>query len=120
MRVLMLNGKPIGALRRKPKKGDVRSNISVGGLVEKYKLTKADLHLCEQIGAKLVRDGIYYAGLDIINGKLIEVNVMSPGTLTDINKLNKVRLQEKIIDYLEEVIAQRHRLKEEFRPEQIV
>lgn len=117
VRILMLNGKPIGALRRRPAKGDARSNISAGGTVEKYKLTKADRKLCEKIGSKLVKDGIYYAGLDIINGKLVEVNVMSPGTLKDINKLNKVRLQEKIIDYLENVVEQRNKFKENFRPE---
>ena len=116
----MLNGKPIGALRRRPVKGDVRSNISAGGAVEKYKLTKADKILCSKIGEKLVRDGIYFAGLDLINGKLIEVNVMSPGTITDINKLNKVKLQEKIINYLEAVTEERKRLKVDFRPENLV
>ena len=120
VRILMLNGKPIGALKRIPIKGDVRSNISAGGSVEKYKLTKEDKILCEKIGEKLVRDGIYYAGLDLINGKLIEVNVMSPGTITDINKLNKVKLQEKIINYLEKVVESRNKLKEDFRPETLV
>lgn len=52
-----------------------------------------------------MRDGIYYAGLDIIGGKLIEVNVLSPGTIKDINKLNNVKLQRKIADYLEGVVA---------------
>jgi glutathione synthase len=120
VRILMLNGKPIGALKRVPIKGDVRSNISAGGSVEKYKLTKADKILCEKIGEKLVRDGIYYAGLDLISGKLIEVNVMSPGTITDINKLNKVKLQEKIITYLEKVVESRNKLKDDFRPETLV
>lgn len=120
VRVLMLNGKPIGAIRRRPAKGDARSNISAGGTVEKYKLTKADKLLCAKIGDKLVRDGIYYAGLDLIGGKLIEVNVLSPGTITDINKLSNVKLQKKILDYLEDVVAQRNKLKEEFRPENIV
>lgn len=105
VRVLMLGGKPIGALRRRPAKGDARSNISAGGSVEKYKLTAKDKMLCKKIGEKLVRDGIYYAGLDIIGGKLIEVNVMSPGTITDINKLNNTKIQSKIIDYLEDVVA---------------
>lgn len=106
VRVLMLNGKPIGALRRRPAKGDARSNISAGGSVEKYKLTKADKILCKKVGEKLVRDGIYYAGLDIIGGKLIEVNVMSPGTITDINKLNNTKIQRKIANYLERVIEE--------------
>jgi glutathione synthase len=106
VRVLMLNGEPIGALRRRPAKGDARSNISAGGTVEKYKLTKADKILCRKVGEKLVRDGIYYAGLDLIGGKLIEVNVMSPGTITDINKLNNTKLQRKIVDYLELVVEE--------------
>ena len=105
VRVLMLNGKPIGALRRIPAKGDIRSNISAGGSVERYKLTKKDIVMCEIIGEKLVKDGIYFAGLDIISGKLIEINVLSPGTIADINKLNNVKLQENIIDFLEEVVA---------------
>jgi glutathione synthase len=106
VRVLMLNGEPIGALRRRPAKGDARSNISAGGSVEKYKLTAADKSLCRKVGEKLVRDGIYYAGLDIIGGKLIEVNVMSPGTITDINKLNNTKIQQKIVDYLERVVTE--------------
>ena len=106
VRVLMLNGKPIGALRRVPPKGDIRSNISAGGSVEKYKLTKEDKAMCNQIGEKLVKDGIYFAGLDIISGKLIEINVLSPGTITDINKLNNVKLQVDIVDFLESVVIE--------------
>lgn len=106
VRILMLNGEPIGALRRRPAKGDGRSNISAGGTVEKYVLTEADKKLCKKIGQKLVRDGIYYAGLDIISGKLIEVNVLSPGTITDINKLNNTNLQSKIADFLEYVVEE--------------
>jgi glutathione synthase len=120
VRVLMLNGKPIGAIRRRPVKGDVRSNISAGGTVEKYKLTKSDKMLCAKIGDKLVRDGIYYAGLDLIGGKLIEVNVLSPGTITDINRLNNVKLQRTILSYLEDVVTQRKKLNNAFRPENII
>jgi len=119
VRVLVLNGKPIGALRRVPAKGDVRSNISAGGTVEKYKLTKADRHLCDEIGKKLVQDGIYFAGLDIIGGKLIEINVLSPGTITDINRLYGVKIQVKVIDYLETVVSVIKMKKDNFRAEDI-
>jgi glutathione synthase len=117
VRVLMLDGKPIGALRRRPAKDDVRSNISAGGSAERYKLTKEDKALCIKIGKKLVQDGIYFAGLDIIEGKLIEINVLSPGTITDINRLNNVKLQEKIVDYLEQVVSGIKNQKEVFTPE---
>lgn len=117
VRVMMLNGQPIGALRRKPSSGDIRSNISSGGTVEKYKLTKQDKVLCDKIGKKLVQDGIFFAGLDLIGSKLIEVNVLSPGTITDINKLYNIKLQRVVIDYLENIIKEKKLLKDNFRVE---
>jgi glutathione synthase len=101
IRVLMLNGEAIGAMRRVPKEGDARSNVHAGGTAEKYTLTKADRELCRIVGQKLVLDGIYFAGLDIIDGKLLEVNVLSPGGIPRINKLSKVKLQRNVIDFVE-------------------
>lgn len=107
VRVFMLNGKPIGALKRIPSTGDIRSNITAGGSIAKYKLSKEEVKLCKRIGEKLVRDGLYFTGLDLIGGKLIEVNVMSPGAITEYNRLNKTKLQVKIIDFLEKTVAKR-------------
>jgi glutathione synthase len=102
VRVLMLHDQPIGAIRRVPGEGEARSNMSAGGHIAKHVLSKEEKELCRKIGKKLVADGIYFSGLDLISGKLIEVNVMSPGGLGDINKLYKVKLQNDIINYIEE------------------
>lgn len=107
IRVLMLHGEPIGAMRRVPAEGDARSNISTGGTAVKHVLTKAERRLCNIIGPKLVRDGLFFVGLDLIGEKLIEVNVLSPGGIVRINKLNKVKLQEKIIDYCDNQVKLR-------------
>jgi glutathione synthase len=104
VRVLLLGGKPVGSLRRVPAQGDMRSNISVGGKVEKHELTDNELKICDLIGEKLVKDGILYAGIDIIGDKLIEVNVLSPGTITDINIMSKTKVQVKILNYLEKMV----------------
>jgi glutathione synthase len=104
IRVLMLNGEPIGAMRRVPASDDIRSNVHAGGSVAKHTLSKEELKICKKIGKKLVADGLYFVGIDIINGKLIEVNVCSPGGITRINKLNRVKLQEKVMDFVEEVV----------------
>ncbi len=101
-RILLLNGKPIGAVRRVPGTDDHRSNISAGGSFVKHHLTKAEKVLCKKIGPKLVSDGLYFVGIDVINGMLVEVNVMSPGGIVQINKTSKIKVQEKIIDYFEE------------------
>jgi glutathione synthase len=107
VRVFMLNGEPVGALKRIPSSGDIRSNITAGGSIAKHKLTKDEIAMCRIIGEKLVRDGLFFAGLDLIGGKLIEVNVMSPGAITEYNRLNNTKLQVKIIDFLEKVVQER-------------
>jgi glutathione synthase len=104
VRILMLNGKPIGAMKRVPAENDHRSNVHAGGSVKKHVLTKAEKRICELVGPKLVADGLYFVGLDVINGKLLEVNVLSPGGITRINKLNRTKLQQKIIDFVEDIV----------------
>jgi len=118
VRIMMLNGHPIGAMRRIPADNEVRSNVHAGGTVVKHTLTKKEKELCHFIGPKLVRDGLYFAGIDVINGKLIEVNVLSPGGISRINKLNRTNLQKQVIDFVESVVNTKeliaHR-KNEFR-----
>lgn len=103
VRILMLNGEAVGAMRRIPGTEDHRSNVSAGGSIAKHTLTKEEKALCKQIGPKLVKDGLYFVGIDVIGGKLVEVNVMSPGGITYMNKVykNKIRVEEKVIDFLE-------------------
>ncbi|MDX1301276.1 glutathione synthase [Photobacterium sp.] len=118
VRIMMLNGEPIGAMRRVPAEGDVRSNIHAGGKEVKHILSKQEKRLCKHIGPKLVRDGLYFVGLDVINGKLIEVNVLSPGGITRINRLNRTKLQRQVIDFTESVVNAKELVisrKNEFR-----
>lgn len=110
VRILMLNGEPIGAMKRIPSQGDVRSNVHAGGSVKKHILTKTEKDLCKLIGPKLVKDGLYFVGIDVINGKLIEVNVLSPGGIMRINKLNRAKLQTKIVDFVESMVTNRNKI----------
>ncbi len=107
VRILLLNGQPIGAMRRVPGDEDHRSNVSAGGTVQKHTLSKQEKELCRRIGPKLVKDGLYFVGIDVIGGKLVEVNVMSPGGITYINKVYKTKVQEKIIDFVEDKVLER-------------
>ncbi|MGV6828176.1 MAG: glutathione synthase [Flavobacteriales bacterium] len=107
VRILILNGKPIGAMRRVPSKEDHRSNVSAGGSVQKHSLTPQEKELCRKIGPKLIKDGLYFVGIDVINNMLVEVNVMSPGGITYMNKVYKNKVQEKIIDFVEDKVSER-------------
>ena len=107
VRILILNGTPIGAMRRIPGDKDHRSNISAGGSIAKHKLSNEEKLLCKKIGPKLVKDGLYFVGIDVIGGKLVEVNVMSPGGITYMNKVYKTKIQEKVINFMESKVLER-------------
>lgn len=107
VRVLMLGGEAIGCIKRVPSSKDNRSNISAGGSAIAHELTEVELEICKKVGPILKRDGIDFAGIDIINGKLIEINVTSPGGIMEVNDLSKVNLQAKVIDYVESVVEER-------------
>jgi len=101
IRILLLNGEIIGAMRRKPKKGDFRTNVHAGGTVFFHRVTARERRICEIIKEKLIADGLYFVGIDLIAGKLVEINCVSPGGIPRINQLNNDRLEKKVIDFIE-------------------
>ncbi|CAA6812577.1 MAG: Glutathione synthetase (EC [uncultured Campylobacterales bacterium] len=107
VRVLMLDGKFIGAYNRKPAEGEVRANMQTGGSAHKYTLTESQKKICKKVGSKLVSDGLFFVGLDMIGDKILEVNVLNPGGITNINKLNKLKLQKKVVDFIEDKVHEK-------------
>ncbi len=102
VRILMLNGDILGAMRRMPAEGEFRANVHAGGRVFKHDLTDAQIRICHTISDRLIQDGLYFVGIDVIGDKLVEINCVSPGGIPRINSLNDVRLEEKVVDFLEQ------------------
>ena len=67
---------PAGLRRRR-----LRSNVHAGGRIAKAAGHRRDAALAEIVRPKLVRDGMFLVGLDIVGDKLMEINVFSPGGL---------------------------------------
>ena len=109
VRILLLNGEIIGAMRRKPKRGDFRTNVHAGGQVLAHRVTARERRICEIIKDKLIADGLYFVGIDIIAGRLVEINCVSPGGIPRINRLNNDRLECKVIDFIEGRVDTIHR-----------
>ena len=101
-RIIMLDGKPLGAILRVPLEEEHRSNIHVGGTVEKTSLTEREKEICAQVGPRLVQDGLYFVGLDVIGGRLTEVNVTSPTGIQEMSRLDGVDGSGKVIEWIEE------------------
>lgn len=99
-RIIMLDGKPIGAVNRIPT-GDFRGNMAVGGKVAATELTEKDSYICATVGPKLRADGLYFVGLDVIGGYLTEVNVTSPTGVREIDSLSHTNLGKQTIEWLE-------------------
>ncbi|WDE96957.1 glutathione synthase [Lentisphaera profundi] len=107
VRVIMLNGKAIGAYQRRPADGEIRANIQQGGSAHKYELTESQKRICKKIGTKLLADGLFFVGLDMIGDKILEVNVLNPGGITNINRLNKLKLHRQVVDFFEEKVDEK-------------
>jgi glutathione synthase len=104
VRILLLNGEILGAMRRIPKKGDFRTNVHAGARVRKHDVTRRERQICTAIKDKLIADGLYFVGIDLIAGKLVEVNCVSPGGIPRINRLEHVRLETQVIDFIEDCV----------------
>ena len=77
-RIILIDGEPVGAINRVPKGNDIRSNLAVGGTAHPVELSEADLAICRAIGPTLRERGLLFVGIDVIAGRLTEINVTSP------------------------------------------
>lgn len=101
-RILLLNGEPICALLRMPGKAELRSNLASGGTGLQTALTDRDRHIIARLKPRLEQDGLYFVGLDVIGEHLTEVNVTSPTGVQYMDRLYGVRLEAKLVDFIEE------------------
>ncbi len=101
-RIILVDGKPVGALNRVPAEGESRSNMHVGGRPEKSELTKREQEICEQIGPELKARGLIFVGIDVIGDYLTEINVTSPTGIQEIARFGGADIASLIWDAIEE------------------
>lgn len=97
-RILLLDGEVLGAINRVPRSDDFRSNIHVGGSVEPCEATREERALVADIAPRLRQDGLVFVGLDVIGGRLTEVNVTSP---TGIQQLSRHEGRDRAVDVIQ-------------------
>ncbi|MEH6487109.1 glutathione synthase [Hyphomonas oceanitis] len=106
-RIILIDGEPVGAINRRPMSGQVRSNLVVGGTAEKSDLSDADMRICETIGPELKRRGLILTGIDVIGGRLTEVNVTSPTGVQAIKALSGIDSAAIFWDVVQQKLADR-------------
>ncbi len=106
-RLFLINGLPFrhkgryAAFRRVRTGGDMRSNITAGGTYAPAEIGERELRVAEIVRPKIVLDGMFMVGLDIVGDKLMEINVFSPGGLEDAHKLEGVNFSRQVIRVLD-------------------
>jgi len=106
-RLFLMNGQPLrvkgkyAAFRRVRTGGDMRSNIHAGGKLQEAEVDSTALRIAEIVRPKLVQDGMFLVGLDIVGDKLMEINVFSPGGLGSAQRFAKVNFAKHVIEALQ-------------------
>ena len=100
-RIILIDGKPVGAVNRVPAKGEARSNMHVGGKPMKCELTGRDREICEIIGPSLKEKGLLFVGIDVIGNYLTEINVTSPTGIQELSRFENTNIASLIWDAIE-------------------
>ncbi len=103
-RIIIVNGEAIGSINRIPQGGDFRSNLAMGGKAEPTLLTEKEKSICSELSQQFKDEGLFFVGIDVINGMLSEINVTSPTGLREIENLSNKNVSEEVIEKLVEII----------------
>lgn len=113
-RLFVMNGRPLkvkgkyAAFRRVRSGGDMRSNIHAGGTKAAAVIDHTALRIAEIVRPKLVQDGMFLVGLDIVGDKLMEINVFSPGGLGSVQQFEKINFSNHVVDAIERKVQYMH------------
>lgn len=92
-RLFLLDGDIVGAVLRRPSPDDFR----IGPPVAVAEIDEADRQIVAALRPHLRRHGIAIAGLDVIGGRLIEVNVTCPGGMHKTDALLGTQLSRTMV-----------------------
>ena len=104
-RVILLSGKPIGVIKRKVSSADeIRANMRVGAVPCATELSERECAICAAVGEKISSE-IAFAGIDLLEGYLLEINITSPCGILEINDVYDRRLEKDCWDHFESMVS---------------
>lgn len=110
-RLFMMNGHllesdgAIAALHRRNPGGDMRSNLTAGGKATAAEITEATRKIATALRPRLVQDGMFLVGADVVGDKVLEINVFSPGGMYSAQRLTGVNFCAVVIEALERKVS---------------
>jgi len=106
-RVLLIDGEAVPyALARIPAAGETRGNLAAGGSGVGIELSERDHWICQQVGPVLKKQGILFAGIDIIGDYLTEINITSPTCIRELDQIYSLDIAGDLIKCIEKHLNQ--------------
>jgi len=105
-RIIMIGGEVYDeCITKLSGKEDFKFNTHDDEFFKKTDLSHKEREIGDRLSSKLKEDGLYLVGLDVMDEKLIEINVTSPCFfIKEINAMFNVNLEKRVVDYLESLI----------------
>lgn len=100
-------GGTVAAYRRMRPKDDIRNNMHVGGVRKRSDFTEDERRICDLLRPRLVADGLYFVGVDLVGDKILEINVFAPGGIHNINELYGIDVGTEVVRDLERRVEMR-------------
>lgn len=100
-RIVWLDGAILGSYVRQRAPGEFRHNLKCGGLPEPHEPGQEEDRLIEALTPHLRRCGVWLAGIDVIGGRVLEINTLNPGGLHLIQEFSGRDLSRPIVDALQ-------------------
>lgn len=102
-RVLLIDGEAIPyALARIPAEGETRGNLAAGGSGEGVELSERDRWICQQVGPTLKKQGVIFAGIDIIGDYLTEINITSPTCIRELDQIYSLDIAGDLMECIDQ------------------
>ncbi len=105
-RIFLVEGRPLGALLKIPREGFL-ANPDQGARVVSTSLTAREKKICADLSPFLRKEGVFFAGIDLIDGALTDINVTSPGLVWEWNEAENKRHERTIVDRVEKRFLKR-------------
>lgn len=101
-RIVLVDGTPVGAFLRVPPPGEARDNLHVGGTAKACEITPEDQAIIRTVAPFLAQHGQVFVGLDVIGGRLTELNITSPTGIRHLDRLaGQVKHAAPMIEWVE-------------------
>jgi glutathione synthase len=78
---------------------------------------RAEARICELIRPRLLADGLYLVGVDMVGDRIIELNVFTPGGIHSVHELYGIDVADSVIRDLERRVRLRAAYRTTFDPE---